>query len=408
MKLRLMQWFTVNRIKRLSGWLLLTIVCLPLAGCWDQRELQNRHFALAVAIDAADGSETGPETFVQPYGGKQFRLSVELLDIMPSQGERRSASAPKTHVISNTGRSFLEMTRDMFGQLGNPIAWEHIQVIVISQAALEAGGLDQLLDWFMRETELRWRMRLFVTPGDARSILEYKPPSGEPNGLFLGNMARNYAKNPHVVGTHEDIGFTTVRLDNKAPLVLPKIELADDIIKLGGSAVIKKNGRLAGYLDEYDTMAERFIVGLEKSAIITTSCTDHPDYVYAFELFRHDTRLNPHVSGDNIYYTLDINMYGNIGEMQRCPEPHKHDTGNPEFIRKLELQFAEEVKQTVEHGLKVQQDMGVDVLNFARELKRHYPKKWEEVKDRWHEEVFPTIPVVVSVNVTIHQVGEHK
>ncbi|HWR09446.1 Ger(x)C family spore germination protein [Sporomusa sp.] len=404
-------WFVPligNCLKQIGVWILLIALCLPLAGCWDQKELQNRHFALAVAIDAADGSESAAENFIQPYGGKQFRMSVELLDFEPSQSERGRTSPIKTYVVSNTGRSFFEMNRDMTGQLGKTISWEHIQAIVISEAALEAGGLDQLIDWFLRDNEMRWRMRLYITPGEAKSIIKYKSPSGEPAGIFLANAARNAFRNPHIVGINEDIGFTSGRLDKNLPLVLPKIELTENIIKLGGAAIIGKTGRLAAYLNDYDTMAEKFILGLEKGAVITTRCTAHPDYVLLYELFRHDTRLRAHVSGDNIYYTLDITMYGNIGELQRCPEPHDHANDDPEYVHKLELQFAKEVKQMVEHGLKVQQDMGIDVLSFGRELKIRYPGKWEEVKDRWDQDVFPTIPMVVSVNVNITRVGEHK
>ena len=407
MKQQCKQWLLVAVSKQLLGWLLLSSVCLSLVGCWDQRELQNRHIALAVAIDVADGSETGVETFVQPYGGKQFRLSVQLLELAPTQGEQGGSSGNQTYVISNTGRSLLEITRDMYGQLGKVISWEHIQVIIISEAALEAGGLDQLLDWFMRDSQMRWRIHVYVTPGKASPILEYQPPSGEANGIFLANIARNNLKDPHIASSRSDLGFTVIKLDNKIPFVLPKIELADGIIKVSGVAVMKNN-RLAGYLNEDETAGGRYILGVEKSAIITTHYQDHPEHILAFELFHHDTRLQAHVSGDTIYYTLDITMYGQIGEMGGSTEPSDYTTGNPDYIRKLELQFAEEVKQRVELVLKRLQEQGADGLNFGRALKIQYPKKWEEVKERWNEEIFPKIPMVVSVNVTIFQVGEHK
>lgn len=399
--------FTISVCRQLAVWMLLTALCLLLAGCWDQRELQDRHFALAVAIDATHGNESAAGNFIQPYGGKQFRMSVELLDFEPSQTVRGSLSPIKTYVITNDGRSLLEMERDMISQLGKPISWEHIQVIVISEDALAAGGLDQLLDWFLRDNEMRWRTRLYLTPGEAGAVIRFKPPSGEPAGIFLANAARNYFRNPHIVGI-QDVGFTAGRLDKNLPLVLPKVVLSDNIIKLGGSAVIDKTGKLAAYLDEYETMAEKFIVGLEKGAVITTPCSDHPDYIFVYELFRHDTRLRAQVDGDNIYYTLDITMYGNLAEMQRCPESHAHASDNPAYVQKLERQFGQEVKQMVEHGIRVQQDMGLDVLFFGRKLKNSNPKKWEEVKDRWDKEVFPNIPVIVSVNVNINGVGEHK
>lgn len=396
-----------NKAKSLVIWLLLPALCLPLAGCWDQRELQNRQMVLAAAIDVAEGSDKAHEQFVQPHGGKEFRLSVQFLDIEPQQGEQQSGAKISTFVISGTGRLLFEIARDLLGQLGKPMSWEHIQAIVISQAAIEAGGIEQLLDWFVRDPEMRWRIRVYVTPGEAKPIIEYQPLGGEPNGLFLAGIGRNYLKDPHIASADTELGFTSMRLDNKVPVPLPKIELAGDILKVGGMAVIK-NGELAGYIDEYNTLGGKLIMGVEKSAIITTACKDHPDRIYAFELFRHDTRLTPHVSGDSIYYTLDIAMYGNIGELEGCPEPHDHQVSDTQYIRKLELQFAEEVKKMVYDSYKRQQALKADVLRMGKKMQISYPKKWAEVKERWDDEVFPAIPLVVSVNVTIKQLGEHK
>lgn len=393
--------------KKFVAWLLLIAVCFPLAGCWDQREVQNRQMALAVAIDVVDGSETAIESFVQSHGGKDFRLSVQLLAIEPSEGEEQGGANISSYVISGTGRLLSEISRNMLGQLGGPITWEHIQAIVISQAAAEAGGIDQLLDWFLRDAEMRWRIRLYITPDEAKPIIEYQPPNGEPNGLFLAGIGRNYLKNTHIVGGETELGFTSIRLDNNVSAPLPVIKLSDGVLKVGGMAIFKR-GHLAGYMDEYGTLGSKLILGLEKSAIITTACRDHPSRIFAFELFHHDTRLRPHKSGDTIYYTLDIAMYGNIGEMEGCPEPHDHNVNDPEFIKKLELQFAQEVKQAVLYAYKRNQDLKTDTLRMGKKMQIAYPKQWEEIKHRWDDEVFPTIPLVVSVNVVIRQRGAHK
>lgn len=395
-----------NRAKRLTFWLLLIAICILLAGCWDQRELQNRHMVLAAAIDVVNDDAKPYETFVQPYGGREFRLSVQLLDIQPQEGQQGEAKV-STYVVSGTGRLFFEIMRDMFGQLGRPITWDHIQAIVLSQAAVDAGGIDQLLDWFARDAEMRWRIRLYITPGEAKPIIEYQPPGGEPNGLFLAGVSRNYVKNPHIGSVQTELGFASGRLDNKIPIPIPKIEVSGDILKVGGMAIVK-NGHVIGYLDEYDTLGAKLILGIEKSAIITTVCKDHPDQVVAFELFQHDTQLESHVAGDSIYYTLDITMHGNIGEMQTCPEPHDHNPSDPQYIRRMELQFAEEVKRAIIHSYKRHQELKADVLDMGKKLEIRYPKKWAAIKDRWHEEIFPAIPLVISVNVSIRQSGERK
>lgn len=395
-----------NKAKMLMAWLLLSAICLPLAGCWDQRELQNRHMVLAAAIDVVDDDGKPYETFVQPHGGRNFRFSVQILDIEPQEGEQ---GMPKesTYVVSGVGRLFFEIMRDMYGQLGRPITWDHIQAIVLSQAAIDYGGLDQLLDWFSRNTEMRWRIRLYITPGEAKPIIEYEPPSGEPNGLYLTGISRNYIKNPHIGSVQTELGYAIGRIDNQIPIPIPKIELTGDILKVGGIGIVK-NGHVVGYLDEYETLGAKFIMGSEKSAIITTACKDHPDKVFVFELFRHDTTLKPYVSGDNIYYTLDITMYGTIGEMQTCPEPNDHNLVDAEFLKKMELQFAEEVKKAIVQAYERNQKLEADTLAMGKKLQIKYPKKWKEIKGRWNEEIFPHVPLIVSVNVSIRHTAERK
>lgn len=395
--------------------MVLLCLCLLMAGCWDRRELQERNFVLAVGIDLADaGGKPGldpeqgkkvkkVETFVQPHGTKRYRLSLQLLKFVPS-GEDKEDS--KTYVISNTGESFFEMVRDMLGQSSKSLWFEHLQVIVISEAVLKQAGLNEILDFFKRDSEMRSRIKIYVTPGTARDLLEYNPPGKEAGGMYLADLIRLHARNNHVAGSRTDLGYTVQYLDTSSNILLPRIELADKVVKLGGSAVFKKD-QFIGYADEYAIAGLKFMYGTEESAIIATDSPEHPSEQIVFELFRDDTRLVPHVKDGTIYFTLDINMYGNLGEIQS--DIGGEDTLNPQYIHKLEAIFAEEIKHNVLYAVQVfQKEMKVDcVSRFAGKLKAHEPDTWEQVKDQW-DELYPTIPLIISVNVSIQKVGSHK
>ena len=185
---------------------------------------------------------------------------------------------------------------------------------------------------------------------------------------------------------------------------MPRIELVDNVVKLGGMVLFKEE-KFVGYVDEYATKGGKFIGGIEKSAIITVECPGHPGKILAFELFRHDTRLTPHVDGENIYYNLDIAMRGNLGEAQ-CAL--LHDSMDPETIHTIEKLVAEEVKSNVFYSFHTYQDLQVDNEGFGAKLYAHEPLMWEKVKDRWDDEVFPTVSLLVSVNVVIENIGVHK
>ncbi|SDF16867.1 Ger(x)C family spore germination protein [Sporolituus thermophilus] len=396
--------------KSALGYMAIICLCLLLTGCWDRRELQDRNFVLAVAIDVADAGEQGSqaaavkraETFVQPHGAKRYRLSLQVLRLAAAEPEAKKAAVVKTYVISNTGESIIEMIRDMLGQTSKSLYFEHIQTIVISEAAVKQAGLTPIIDLFRRDAEMRWRIKIYITPGEARPLLEYKPPTGEPGGVYLAQIVQLHSRNIHVAGARTDLGYIAQMLDNNADVIIPRIEMADKVVKAGGLAAFKKD-KFVGYVDEYAAMGLKFIRGTEKSAVFSVTCPDHPGEVLAFELFHHDTKLTPHVADDKIYFTLDIAMRGNIGEIQGTG----HDTTKPDHIRKLELLFAEEVKRSVLYAKEVSQALGVDALTFSKKLKAHEPNVWKQIEDRW-DEIYPTIPLVVSVNVTIRNIGSHK
>lgn len=395
--------------------LIVLTLCISLftAGCWDARELQERNFVLAAAIDVADAGG-GPgdekmrkaETFVQGHGSKKFRLSIQVLKLTGGGGGGKSGGGSeesRTFILSNTGDSLFEMVRDTLGQSSKGLFWEHIHTIVISEAAVKEAGIAALTDFFRRDPEMRWRIRLLITPGEAREILEFKPPTGEPGGLYLSNILRTHIRNPHIPGARTDLGYLSQNIDNRQDFILPRIIKEGKILKVGGGAVFKKD-KFAGYIDERTVYGTKFIYGTIKSGIIKVECKEHPGETLSFEIFNHDTRVRPYADGDNVYFVLDTFVRGNLAEVS-CGD--HHDTDSQEYLREAEVAFAEEIKRLVLYSHQTSQRMGVDFNKLGPRLKTADPKAWKQVEDRW-DDILPTVPFIVSANVSIQGIGEHK
>lgn len=385
-------------------------VCLLITGCWDLKEIQERNFVLLAAIDDADivkksedeKQKAAAQTFVQKQGTKEYMLSLQILKLAKSESKDSGASPAKTFVISNTGRPLFEMTRDMLGQSSKALYWEHLAAIIISEAAVNKQGLLPIIDFLRRDPEMRWRTKLFITPGDAKAIAQFNPPSGEPGGRYLDGLLKNHKKNIHVAGAKTDVGFITQAMDNGADYAIPRLEYTNNVMKLGGLYLFKDN-KIAGYADEYITQGIKFIYGTERSAVITVQCPDHPDEEIVFELFKNETKFVPHIEGDNIYFTLDITMRGNLGEINGTV---KHDINDFKFLHRVEQAVAQEVSQNIQDTWKFQQQLGVDIPNAKGRLKGYHPFEWKKIEDRW-KDIYPTIPLIVSVNVNIQEIGEH-
>lgn len=392
----------MNNVYKIIICFLTVIITIPLNGCWNQKELQERNFVMAIAVDASDEDKTG--TFVQPHGDKRYRYSIQVLRLASGkeQGENKKVAASSTFVISNVGQSFFEMSRDMIGQVSKPLFYEYLQTIVISEDALKQGPITDILDFFIRDAEMRWRVRVYITSGKAREIIEFIPPNGEPGGIYLANIARLHTIDAHIPGARSELGYVTITIDNKAALRLPRIELKDKILKVGGAALFKKN-KFVGYIDEYAVKGEKIINGQLKSGLITAPHPGCADKVLVFEVFVNKSDLKPHIEGNNIYFTLDVAMRGNLAEITGLCD---NDTSDPQNLKKLEKIFAEEVKRNILYSFKACQDLEADVLGFGKKLKAYEPKTWEKIKDNW-DDIFPTVSLIPSVNVTVSIYGEH-
>ncbi|MCE5286276.1 MAG: Ger(x)C family spore germination protein [Pelosinus sp.] len=404
-----------KRQLRLAASCLLFIFCLALYGCWDRHELQDRNFVLAVGIDTADaGLKPGQaadasqvETFTQPHGNKRYRVSVQVLKITGSKDPPQK-KASKTFVISDTGQSLFEIIRDLPGQTSKSLWWEHVQTIVISEAAVKQDNLQTLLDFFLRDSEMRSRIKVFITPGEARPILEYQPKGGDAGGIYLSEMSQNHANDMHIV-YHSDLGFTQETLANNADALIPRLELTDKVLKLGGSAAFRQ-GQFIGYLDDYATMGIKLLRGSEKNATLTITSPDQPQNLLVFQAFRHDTSLTPRIEGEHVHFVLDIHMVGYVDELQGDTVTKEIDTLNPADLRKLELLFAQEIQNSALYAWQQLQDIklaNLFTLHFDAKLKSKDLVVWRKLKDHWYDE-FPNIPLTVSANITIRGIGKHK
>ena len=226
------------------GYLLVIASSLVLTGCWDRNEIQDRNFVMMMAIDVADapGGAARPEAQVEWYvqGDNQprpLRLSLQVLK-MRVKG-KPSVDPSQTFVLSNTGQSVFEMVRDMLGESSKGLWFEHVQAIVISEAALKQVGLNRILDFWRRDAEMRWRMSVFVTPGEARPILSFVPPSGEAGGLYLAHVALRQIKDSHLGTGRSDLLATVQTLDAKGDILLPVVQLAGKALKVKDVAVFK-------------------------------------------------------------------------------------------------------------------------------------------------------------------------
>jgi spore germination protein KC len=97
-------------------------------------------------------------------------------------------------------------------------------------------------------------------------------------------------------------------------------------------------------------------------------------------------------------------MRGNLSE-STCQQ--YHDTSDINYLEEIETAFAEEIKKNILYSFNIAKREGIDTLYLRKNLKAYEPAIWAQIQDRW-DEIYPNIPLEVTVRVSIQNVGEHK
>ena len=75
-----------------------------------------------------------------------------------------------------------------------------------------------------------------------------------------------------------------------------------------------------------------------------------------------------------------------------------------ENIKKLDRLFSEKIRKEAGAALERARQMDADIFGFGESFKKHHPKYWKTVENKWHE-IFRTLPVEVKVEANIRRTG---
>jgi spore germination protein KC len=382
----------------------LLVFSIMASGCWDRVEIQDKAIVKAIAIDLAPqplSSTDKTATFVQPHGEKKYQISFQI--IKPGGGKDKNGShKTTTYVISDTGESLFEASQDALGQTSKLLYYEDLDSIIISEAVLEKIPLKALMDYFIRDEEFRWRVRVYVTPGKAKDILEFKPATEESSGLFMTGIANNQVQNAHLPVGKTDLGYMAETFVNNGDLALPRVLLADHVLKVDGAAIFKKD-RFAGYMNDYAVQGQRLIHNLQKSGALVAEYPSGSGRLITLRLTKEHATVTPKLDNGRLYFTVNIAIKGDVDAYNSAAQ-HLNDKKIPE----METAFQDEVRNCAYYAIRSLQAFPCDPEGYyARKVQAYLPDLWAKIKNNWPA-VYAKTPFAINVSVTIKNLGEHR
>ncbi|MGE7823111.1 Ger(x)C family spore germination protein [Paenibacillus sp. NPDC093718] len=379
---------------------LLLLILLPLAGCWSNKEIEDLGLIVGTSLDLEKQEESAGQAGGPPRRDRITITNQFVTAETTGKGTKSSSSQQKAYNnVSETGEAILPTLRNMILRIDKRAFAEHSKVIVIGEDLARTLDLQKILDFYIREQEMRPSGLLLIAQNRASQTLESKKPTDIP-AFQLVEMTHGHGRTTKILPP-----TTLTKIEGKlhsgASFLLQNIVSTKGEIKFTGAAVIEgRTRKLRGILNEKEMEGLTWITGKGKGGLVKSvdKKTGEP---IIYEVLSMKSKIKPHVAGNNISFNIEIESEGRIAEHWVVSEK----TIETDFLKRVEKAVEEEVEHLVENVLdKIQHEYKTDVAGFGNKLRIKYPHLWKTVKKDW-DQTFSEVPIQYEVKITIKDYG---
>lgn len=380
--------------------LLLFILILPLSGCWSSIEIEEMGLIIGTALDlekeGMDEDQEGRNHKRDMFTITNQFVTAETTDSGTKDGTTQHQAYKN---ITETGDAIFPALRKMNMRMDKRAFGEHAKVIVIGEDLARNYNLNEVLDFFKREQEMRPSALIVIAKENARRTLETNEPTVIP-AIQLVEMTQGQERTTKILLPMSITKFEG-QLNSGTSFLLQSVKSEKGERILSGAAIIDgKTKKLRGFLDDTETEGVTWITGEGKGGLVR-SFDEETDQPIIYEIISMESKIKPSIKGEAISFDVKIESEGRIGE-------HWDVSGEPfdnKFLKKAEKMTEKEVEYLVKSALaEAQEEYQMDVFGFGNKLRIEHPKLWKKVKEDW-DKTFSEVPVNLNVNITIKEFG---
>lgn len=347
-------------MKKLSISILIVIL---LSGCWDVDEADRMDYAHGLGID---------------YEDEEVIVHLQLVNLGTlGTPETAAPQESQTAIATAKATNMNEAVFDIYNSAQRRIYWGHTTFIVISERALKAGKLTEVLDLINRFSQTRYRIQVYVTHDkDLVGILN-STPLFESSAIFtkLTDISNTYQQNSLVKPVsireliimldepgHHGI-IPTVRLNKES---WQMDESSNQMIEIEGVSIVHKD-EFQGSILHDDVNGLRWMQEGSERNDLTIMKDDKP--ASELVIVRPETNVKIETKGDDVIFHANIKATGLINAMLQNLE-------QSEIVKEAEKMIKEEVMKTFNKGLEINSD----IYRLSEKLYRRDLKTWKKLE----------------------------
>ncbi|MBY9081793.1 Ger(x)C family spore germination protein [Paenibacillus sp. HN-1] len=394
------------RHRILPVWLSLCLL-ISLTGCWSSKEIEDLSMYIGVALD--EGKPTAVEQNLDKEGVGYLKrnLMTATIQIVPTRSsgsgnqQTKSQQAPQFFNVTGTGDSLLEIMREFSLQLDRPAIGHHLKVIVVSTALAQNHSIENIMDFILRDNDIRPSCMVFLSHGSAKDTIE-TGQNGDIPAFKLKDMPRGHFRTGKVMK-----GINLTKLDEllsiKRSFILQEISGNNGLTEAAGAGIIKgETGSWIGSLNQTDVESIAWITNQIEGGTIKSY--DWHNKPVTYEIKKAKRKITARVKGDDISFQVDIQSEGRLIENWDLDE----NPSSSGYNDKAEKIFKKRLSDMLGSVMtKLQSTYHTDVIGFRDVLRIQHPKTWKKLEDRW-DEVFSRTPVTFNIKLKITDYGSSK
>lgn len=373
------------------------ILLLPLlSGCYDYRELNELAITTAVSID---------------YKDNNFNVVAEVINPTKQQDATSANSSPFV-IYKNTSPSLQEAFRNIVLESPRQLYNAQIEIIIITEDVIN-NKLDELLEFFSREPEIRTEIKIIVAKTD--ESMEAISLQTLLTDFSSSNILQSLKIQSEVLGITYEVTLNellNMYLDPNLEIILPSMELYGDInigdeksnietsepkaITKIDTSLITKDNKIITYLTEEESKIVSLMNNKLKKTIINFP---YKDGYIVFEPNRLKTSTKADVKNNKI--SLEISGYTKIKGFQATS-----NIKDKEEIQKINNYFNKELEKLITKTFyNIRNNYKTDIFGYQR---LYYTTDYKYFKNNctnWYQDIFPNMDIEVKSDVKLYEKG---
>jgi spore germination protein KC len=360
-----------------------------LTGCWGLYELNALAIVQGVGLDKRKDQNQTDVTIqiAKPSASHQ------------SNKEGGNGTAKAYWNITNTGDTFSSALRQFSNDSIRRLYFPHNKVLIFGRR-LAKDGIQQYVDFFIREHENRLTVKVLVANHNARAILEVQPRLENITASDISDLLRNRS----LIATSAQVNLKQLAsglMSKTAAPVVPIVDISGEGEKkkliISRLAVFKK-AKLVGELNMTEARGLLWAIGKVKGGFLEVAAPDGEGKA-SFEILRSKSKIIPKLQDNKVRFLIKIKEE----DMLNSQSSPKNLTLVP-VSKALGKIKKDAIHKEVIEALTKAKKLNADIFGFGEIVHKKFPKKWKKMESEW-DELFPKIEVEVQVQSVMKRVG---